>query len=70
LPRMVEEAGGMAQIALAPLPDRELAGEIERRLEIGKEWDGQYKEFCIPFAPGVRLFGQVYNERLKPENPF
>ena len=70
LPRMVEEAREMAQIAPAPLSDPELAGEIERRLEIGKKWDDQYKEFCIPFAHGMRLFGQVYNDKLKPENPF
>jgi pyruvate,water dikinase len=70
LPRMVEEAREMAQIALAPLSDPELAGEIERRMEIGKKWDDLYKEFCIPFAHGMRLFGQVYNDRLKPENPF
>jgi rifampicin phosphotransferase len=70
LPRMVEESGAMSRIALATLPDRELAREIERRLEIGKEWDGQYKEFCIPFAHGMRLFGQVYNDKMKPENPF
>ncbi len=70
LPRMEEEAREMGRIALAPLSDRELAIEIERRLEIGKEWDGQYKEFCIPFAHGMRLFGQVYNDKMKPENPF
>jgi pyruvate,water dikinase len=70
LPRMVEEAKGMAQIALLSLSDRELAGEIQRRLQIGKGWDEQYKEFCIPFAHGMRLFGQVYNDQLKPENPF
>jgi rifampicin phosphotransferase len=70
IPRMVEEAREMARIALAPLSDREMAGEIERRLEIGKKWDDLYKESCIPFAHGMRLFGQVYNDKLKPENPF
>jgi phosphohistidine swiveling domain-containing protein len=70
IPRMVEEAGAMAQAPLAPFSDLELAGEIERRLEIGKRWDDQYKQFCIPFAHGMRLFGQVYNDRVKPENPF
>jgi phosphoenolpyruvate synthase/pyruvate phosphate dikinase len=70
IPRMVEEAREMARIALSPLSDPELAGEIERRLQIGKKWDDQYKEFCIPFAHGIRLFGQVYNDKMKPENPF
>jgi pyruvate,water dikinase len=70
LPRMAEEAREMSQSALAPFSDLELAGEIERRLEIGKKWDDLYKESCIPFAHGMRLFGQIYNDKLKPENPF
>ena len=70
IPRMEEEAREMAGIVLPSLEDRELAGEIERRLQTGKKWDDLYKEFCIPFAHGMRLFGQVYNDRLKPENPF
>jgi len=70
IPCMVKEAGEMAQFPLAPLSDLELAGEIERRLKIGGKWDEQYKEYCIPFAHGMRLFGQVYNDRVKPENPF
>jgi pyruvate,water dikinase len=70
LPRMVEEAQEMARIVLANLTDAELAGEIKRRQGIGKKWDNLYKEFCIPFAHGMRLFGQVYNDKLKPENPF
>jgi pyruvate,water dikinase len=70
IPCMVKEAGEMAQFPLAPLSDLELAREIERRLKIGEKWDEQYKEYCIPFAHGMRLFGQVYNDRVKPENPF
>jgi len=70
IPCMVKEAGEMAQFPLAPLSDLELAGEIERRLTVGEKWDEQYKEYCIPFAHGMRLFGQVYNDRVKPENPF
>jgi len=70
IPRMTEEAGEMAQIPLSPLSDPELGAEIERRLAIGEKWDEQYKEYCIPFAHGMRLFGQVYNDRVKPGNPF
>jgi pyruvate,water dikinase len=70
IPRMMEEAGEMSEIPLSPLSDPELAAEIERRLAIGKKWDEQYKEYCIPFAHGMRLFGQVYNDRVKPGNPF
>lgn len=70
IPRMVEEAREMVRTGLVFLSDAELAGEIDRRLEIGKKWDDRYKEFCIPFAHGMRLFGQVYIDKLKPDNPF
>jgi pyruvate,water dikinase len=70
IPRMTEEAGEMAQIPISSLSNPELAAEIERRLAIGKKWDEQYKEYCIPFAHGMRLFGQVYNDHVKPGNPF
>ena len=70
LPQMVEEAQKMNRIVLANLADAELAGEIKRRQGISKKWDDLYKEFCIPFAHGMRLFGQLYNDKMKPRNPF
>lgn len=29
-----------------------------------------YKQDCIPFAHGMRLFGKIYNDIMKPEDPF
>lgn len=29
-----------------------------------------YEKYCIPFAHGVRLFGEIYNSKLKPDDPY
>ena len=60
----------MAGTDLTLLPDRFLAEEIRRRWEINHKWVNIYWEEFIPFAHGVRLFGQVYNDAIKPEDPY
>ena len=47
-----------------------LAREIERRQAILDRWRDVYWEEFIPFAHGARLFGQVYNNRMHPQDPF
>ena len=47
-----------------------LAEEIRRRMQINHKWSNIYWEEFIPFAHGVRFFGQVYNDALKPEDPY
>jgi pyruvate,water dikinase len=47
-----------------------LAKEIEFREQVLDKWTKAYWDFCIPFAHGFRLFGQVYNTVVKPANPF
>jgi pyruvate,water dikinase len=42
-------------------------------VERGKEyrrWLKAYDEYCIPFAHGVRLFGEIYNSKLNPDDPY
>ncbi|MEF8941611.1 MAG: PEP/pyruvate-binding domain-containing protein [Desulfohalobiaceae bacterium] len=70
LPEMNEQAEILGQQDLALLSHRELAKEIQRRHEVHKHWIGVYWEECIPFAHGARLFGQVYNDAVKPSDPF
>ncbi|MFZ1948022.1 MAG: PEP/pyruvate-binding domain-containing protein, partial [bacterium] len=50
--------------------ETELADEIERRVAAFKRWTKAYWDYCIPFAHGMRLFGQVYNDTLKPVDPY
>jgi len=70
LPEMNEQAEILGQQDLALLSNRELAKEIQKRHEVHKNWIGVYWEECIPFAHGARLFGQVYNDAVKPSDPF
>jgi pyruvate,water dikinase len=70
IPAMIRAAEEFAGIDLGRLSDRGLAAEIRRRWEANNTWVNVYWADFIPFAHGIRLFGQVYNDRLKPEDPY
>jgi pyruvate,water dikinase len=70
IPAMVRAAEALSKMDLVQLSDRELAVEIRRRWEVNNAWVNVYWADFIPFAHGIRLFGQVYNDRLKPEDPY
>ncbi|MGD9251089.1 MAG: PEP/pyruvate-binding domain-containing protein, partial [Desulfobacterales bacterium] len=70
IPHMIQVARELAQDDLDHLADEALAAEIERRAGINHHWSNVYYADFIPFAHGVRLFGQVYNDALKPEDPY
>jgi phosphoenolpyruvate synthase/pyruvate phosphate dikinase len=69
LPSMIDESRKLESIDLAIMSDEELAGEIEKRKAILDSWEGVYKDNLIPFAHGMRLFGEVYNATMKPKDP-
>jgi pyruvate,water dikinase len=70
IPAMIRAAEELAGIDSGPLSDRDLAAEIRRRWEVNNTWVKVYWADFIPFAHGIRLFGQVYNDRLKPDDPY
>jgi len=70
IPAMEKEAQELARTDLGALSNTELADEIDRRHQIHQQWLDIYKRDCIPFAHGMRLFGQVYNDRVQPDDPF
>jgi pyruvate,water dikinase len=70
IPGMIDSANQLAEIDLTILSDRDLAEEIKKRWEINHRWVNIYWEEFIPFAHGVRLFGQVYNDVMRPEDPY
>ena len=55
---------------LTKLSDQDLAVEINHRWEINQKWTNIYWEEFIPYAHGVRLFGQIYNDAIRPEDPY
>lgn len=70
LPAMTAAADGLQREELASLSDMELAQAIRRRQEIHNHWVAVYWRDFIPFAHGMRLFGQLYNDALRPQDPY
>jgi rifampicin phosphotransferase len=70
LPAMQRDASELAAMDLAILSGEDLTHEIERRKGILDYWEQTYKEKCIPFAHGMRLFAEVYNDQVRPDDPF
>jgi len=70
IPAMVEEADHLAREDLFSLSDALLADEIERRIHLHEEWAGVYWAEFIPFAHGMRLCGQLYNDTVRPSDPY
>ena len=69
IPAMTAAAGELQQQDLGLLDDAALALEINRRQEIYDHWLAIYWRDFIPFAHGMRLFGQLYNDALRPRGP-
>jgi phosphohistidine swiveling domain-containing protein len=69
LPGMDQDAEKMVAVELSQLTNQKLAEEYLNRSRILDKWLSIYKEKCIPMAHGLRLFGEFYNDLLKPEDP-
>lgn len=70
LPGMQKEADQLYRSDLEGLSDLDLAEVMEERLTALDRWTDVYWDDLIPFAHGMRLFGQVYNDVVQPEDPF
>ncbi|MGB3096559.1 MAG: PEP/pyruvate-binding domain-containing protein, partial [Candidatus Deferrimicrobiaceae bacterium] len=70
LPAMGRDAEALASVDLPALDDGGLGEEIRRREAAVRKWEGIYRDEFIPLAHGVRLFGQFYNDKIAPEDPF
>jgi len=70
IPGMIEEARALAEQPVDHLSDEDLAAEIDRRQALYDQWVDVYWDEFIPFAHGIRLFGQVYNDVLHPDDPY
>ena len=70
VPAMIAEASRRAEKNLSLLSDAELADEIGERCASHKQWTDRYWNDFIPFAHGMRLFGQIYNDMVRPADPY
>jgi phosphohistidine swiveling domain-containing protein len=70
IPEMKQTARDLADKDLTMLSHGELADEIKKRWEINHDWVNIYWEEFIPYAHGIRLFGQYYNDAVQPDDPY
>jgi len=70
IPEMAKMAKDLAGQDITVVSDRELADEVRRRWKINQHWVNTYWEEFIPYAHGVRLFGQYYNDAMRPDDPY
>ena len=70
IPGMIAAAENLNIENLQKMSDQVLAYEIRKRLEINRKWVTIYWADFIPYAHGVRLFGQVYNDAVGPADPY
>ena len=70
IPEMVREADLLAAVDLDGVDAAGLEREIVRRAEAYKRWKDVYWEEFIPMAHGMRLFGLVYNDAVRPDDPY
>lgn len=68
VPQMIHQAEQLAQLDLVRLTNKDLAKEIRVRQRALQYWQQIYWDHFIPFAHGIRLFGQIYNRVLKPKD--
>ena len=70
IPEMIRDEASLKVIDMESMSNSELAEEIRRRDELHEIWKQRYIDEFIPFAHGMRMFGQVYNDVLKPSDPY
>ncbi len=70
IPEMIETANRLDRIDLGSLDAEELIRELDRRWNLNQHWSAIYWSDFIPYAHGVRLFGQFYNDALAPDDPY
>jgi len=70
IPGMIAAAESLSAIDPSGLSDQDLAAEIKKRWETNHKWVNIYWADFIPYAHGVRMFGQVYNDAVQPDDPY
>ena len=70
IPAMLETAGRLAATPLPELDDESLRTALEERKAAHERFVDVYVRDFIPFAHGARLFGRVYNDTVRPDDPY
>ena len=70
IPEMIQAAKDLGRINLSDLTPSDLCAEIDHRQAVYDHWVKVYWADFIPFAHGIRLFGQIYNDAVQPSDPY
>ncbi len=70
IPQMIAEAKRLGQTNFQTMTAELLCQEIEKRQTLYDHWVKVYWADFIPFAHGIRLFGQIYNDAVTPDDPY
>jgi phosphohistidine swiveling domain-containing protein len=70
IPAMQDEAARLSAAPLDRLSGVQLQEEIVLRSRTYQNWKKVYWDDFIPLAHGIRLFGMVYNDAVKPQDPY
>jgi pyruvate,water dikinase len=70
LPGMLAAADKWKKEKLDTMNNNLLLDCAEKRMAEYRRWLQAYEKYCIPFAHGVRLFGEIYNSEIQPEDPY
>lgn len=70
LPALESLSRKMSETDLSRMDNAGLAREIDQRHAWMRQWRETYHARFIPMAHGVRLLGMVYNDALRPDDPF
>ena len=70
IPEMIEEVESLSSVDYNTLSDHELSGVILEMTATYQAWERVYWKYFLPFAHGMRLFGRVYNDTVRPHDPY
>lgn len=70
IPEMIEEVQSLSNVDHNSLGDDELSGVILEMTATYQAWERTYWKYFLPFAHGMRLFGRVYNDTVRPHDPY
>ncbi len=70
IPEMKSEAAALPHCDPGGLSNKELSAVIVDMTATYQAWERVYWKYFTPFAHGMRLFGRVYNDAVRPHDPF
>jgi rifampicin phosphotransferase len=70
IPCAAAEADAFSSRPSGGLADAEFQAEISRRREASSKWAGLYRDMVVPLAYATVIFGNAYNDAMRPVDPY